>query len=352
MTSEFPPSHIIEPAASHTHTHTIILLHGRGSNGSEFAEELFSSSTSSSTCTSSSTQRRRDLASHFPNCRWVFPTSRDRWSVVFEEDMSSWFDIKSLTNPYEEKDQDIQINGLRESTLHFLGIVEREIQLLDGRSERVVLGGMSQGMATGLWGLLCSPAWIEFGNNHNHNHGDNDTWNTKKEFGFGGFIGACGWLPFANRIEEKFLSLQSDSGGSSVPDNNSGVQLTVTTTTTTNTTAAAATTQANKQKDLGLRIPELLLDIIKYEKYPAQIDTLKVRSMLTSTTPILLLHGTDDAFVDFELGQRARRNLVNMGFQVDWNEYSGAENDGHWIKEPEGFDAIVGFLHGVLFSAE
>jgi hypothetical protein len=25
-------------------------------------------------------------------------------------------------------------------------------------------------------------------------------------------------------------------------------------------------------------------------------------------------------------------------------EYTGAENDGHWIKEPEGFNAIVSFL--------
>jgi len=29
---------------------------------------------------------------------------------------------------------------------------------------------------------------------------------------------------------------------------------------------------------------------------------------------------------------------------VEWHEYTGAENEGHWIKEPEGFDEIVKFL--------
>lgn len=41
--SAFPPLHTIKPTS--THTHTIIALHGRGSQGPEFAEELFEGQT-------------------------------------------------------------------------------------------------------------------------------------------------------------------------------------------------------------------------------------------------------------------------------------------------------------------
>lgn len=37
---------------------------------------------------------------------------------------------------------------------------------------------------------------------------------------------------------------------------------------------------------------------------------------------------------------------------MDWNEYVGAENEGHWIKDPEGFDKIVSFLETALVGGE
>lgn len=32
-----------------------------------------------------------------------------------------------------------------------------------------------------------------------------------------------------------------------------------------------------------------------------------------------------------------------VGFQVDWREYVGAAEEGHWLKEPEELDAIAEF---------
>jgi predicted esterase len=121
-----------------THTHTAILLHGRGSNGPEFAEELFSSLTSTG----------NNLPDCLPSWRWVFPTARDRWAVAFEEDICAWFDAYSLTNIQER--QELQVEGLRESVAHILGILETEIAQLDGDASCVYLGGISQGMATAL----------------------------------------------------------------------------------------------------------------------------------------------------------------------------------------------------------
>lgn len=44
----FPPLHIVDPQPDHSHTHTIILLHGRGSTANEFATDFFSHKTSES----------------------------------------------------------------------------------------------------------------------------------------------------------------------------------------------------------------------------------------------------------------------------------------------------------------
>ncbi|KAK2813793.1 hypothetical protein FQN50_000193 [Emmonsiellopsis sp. PD_5] len=266
----FPAPHIVEPKAQHTHTHTIILLHGRSSNGIELAEDLFDSESSEG----------KTLTAHFPGCRWVFPTSRDRWSSVFKEDLTAWFDIYSLSSPCEQ--QELQVDGLRESMLYVLDILRREIDLLDGRADRIVLGGISQGMATGLWALLCSPGRVKGR--------------------IAGFIGMCGWLPFANEIDS--LRLSGDVPTSIMPD--------------------------------------LLLDTIACKAQRPQASAADTETMVS--TPVLLLHGTDDVWVDVDLGRQARGILTELGMHVDWAEYSGAENDGHWIKEPEGYDMIVKFL--------
>ncbi|OJD22896.1 hypothetical protein ACJ73_05755 [Blastomyces percursus] len=280
----FSEPHIVEPTS--THAHTAILLHGRASNGPEFAEELFDTKPST----------KESLAAHLPGCRWVFPTSRDRWSSVFQ-DLTAWFDVRSLTNPCDEEYQSIQVDGLRESTLYVLDILRREIDLLDGESENVILGGVSQGMATALWALMCSPGYIK-GN-------------------IGGFSGMCGWLPFANKIEGLLQRVPREdvfTGG--------GMKV-------------------------GCMVPKFLLDIIRWEGTQA-INTARVERILS--TPVLLLHGTDDAWIDVELGRQAHRNLTKIGLHVDWVEYSGAENEGHWIREPEGIDAIVTFMEASVSS--
>lgn len=62
------------------------------------------------------------------------------------------------------------------------------------------------------------------------------------------------------------------------------------------------------------------------------------------STPVFLSHGTDDAWVSVELGRQASRILQQIMVHVEWNEFAGAEGEGHWIKEPEGFDQILRFL--------
>jgi predicted esterase len=63
-------------------------------------------------------------------------------------------------------------------------------------------------------------------------------------------------------------------------------------------------------------------------------------------TPVFLGHGSDDAWVDVELGRNVRNVLTGFGMNVVWKEYTGAEEEGHWLKEPEEFDDILLFFAG------
>ncbi|KAL3458746.1 alpha/beta-hydrolase [Aspergillus heterothallicus] len=278
---KFPLPHIHPPQAEHTHT--IVLLHGRASDGPEFAEELFSSLTS----------KNKTLLDCLPNLRWVFPTSRNRWSALFQEEMCSWFDAYSLTNINEL--QELQIDGLKESVAHILDILDVEIRLLNGKADHVYLGGISQGMATALWTVFCAVGRIDRP--------------------IGGILGFCGWLPFANEIEA-LIARSKDDGASP------------------------------SKGQIGRLISDFCRDTIgraqdRQEPAPGNQDDLPILA-----SKILLGHGTDDVWISVELGQQARRVMEEVSGHVGWMQYSGAEGEGHWIKEPEGFDRILEFLEG------
>ncbi|KAJ5543256.1 hypothetical protein N7535_005686 [Penicillium sp. DV-2018c] len=270
-----PEPYIHHPKASHTHT--IILLHGRSSDGPEFAEELFSSTTFNG----------KSLSACLPAYRWVFPISRNRWSATFQEEMRSWFDAYSLTDI--QKEQEAQKDGLRESVLHILDILEEEARLLDGRLSHIYLGGISQGMATAIWAFFVA---IGMG---------------KVQEPLGGLLGFCGWLPFAHQLEDLL--------GKS-------------------TLNSPATSQAQL-------ISAFFFDEIADHEI-SQINMPMESSVLC--TPVFLSHGTDDAWVSVELGRQVFRILQRTMVRVEWHEFTGAEGDGHWIKEPEGFDQILRFL--------
>ncbi|TAQ90046.1 hypothetical protein B7494_g1645 [Chlorociboria aeruginascens] len=153
-------AYIVAPRRDHTQT--IILLHGRDSIASEFAEEFFESQASDD----------RTLLEIFPTTRWVFPTSKIRNSARFNVPMSQWFDIWSVENHLEKNE--IQIDGLRESVKEILDLIRTEATLIS--PDRIILGGISQGCATAIHTLLYGGIQL------------------------GGFIGLSSWLPFEPEI--------------------------------------------------------------------------------------------------------------------------------------------------------
>ena len=248
------------------------MLHGRGSTGPEFAEDLFSSTST----------KGKNLPASLPTWRWVFPTSKERWDSRFDEDLSAWFEAYSLTN-IEEKEE-LQVEGLKDSGAYILGILEEEVRGVGGDAGRVFLGGISQGMAMGLWAFFLYAV------------------NLKMKKSLGGVLGFCGWLPFGRVVEEVL------GGGDEVRRAVFAVL------------GDAAVVNGKETGD--------------------DDDS----SAILRSTPVFLSHGTDDAFVSVDLGREATRVLQRVGIAVEWHEFTGAENDGHWVKEPEGFDQIVRFL--------
>jgi lysophospholipase-2 len=161
--SAFPAPHVIAPVSRHTHT--IILLHGRGSNGPEFAQELFEARTS----------KGLSLPEHLPGWKWVFPTSQMRFSNVFQEELVEWFDISSLTDPTLREER--QTEGLQQSVAFVRQLIEEEVGTICGDAQKVVLGGISQGCATAVRTLLSSRQ-------------------------LGAFVGFCSWMPFPSDAQE------------------------------------------------------------------------------------------------------------------------------------------------------
>lgn len=154
---------------SAAHTHTVILLHGRDSIASEFADEFFESQASDD----------RTLQEIFPNIKWVFPASGLRTSARFGCDMSQWFDMWSTERPEERKD--MQLAGLCDSIDFIFEVIQQEASLVG--ADRVILAGISQGCATAIHALLQGGPRI------------------------GGFVGFSAWLPFQAEVEEIAQSL-------------------------------------------------------------------------------------------------------------------------------------------------
>ena len=154
-------THIVAPSA--THTHTIIFLHGRGSDAITFASEIFESQDSSN----------QFFPALFPSVKWVFPCAKERWAAAERELWHQWFDIPSVDKPWEGID--VQRAGLQESAAQIQDIIRVETELVG--VDKVFVAGISQGCATAIFTLL--------------------TYNLR----IGGFIGLCGWLPLPEDLE-------------------------------------------------------------------------------------------------------------------------------------------------------
>lgn len=161
--------HVIDPPAGHTHTHTVISLHGRDSTAKEFADELFESEASDEVAGRiSGPGRGRALPDLFPTIRWVFPAAPVIRSERFDTHMSQWYDMWSVENPHEKSGA--QMEGLKVSIALLGDLVGKEEQRIP--RDKIFLAGISQGFTTAVAAFLA-----------------------EGKGGFAGLIGWCSWMP-------------------------------------------------------------------------------------------------------------------------------------------------------------
>jgi lysophospholipase-2 len=172
----FPEPVVIEPESDHKGT--IIMLHGRGSNGPDFAEELMESQSSSGIYI-------RDL---LPSYKWLFPTAAMLYACAFQEVISQWYDIYSLTDP--DAKPEIQLAGLKASIAYLQGMIRGEAQA--SPTGQVVVAGISQGFTIALLAALIDSTHVQ------------------------ALIGFSSWLPM--RSEVRRIISESMGDGNSTKD--------------------------------------------------------------------------------------------------------------------------------------
>lgn len=264
------------------HTHTMILLHGRGSNAEKFGPTLLETKL----------QSGLTIDQKFPGVKFIFPTAKLRRSKVFKRILiSQWFDLHTIEDPNQR--QELQYEGLRESALFIHKLIRDEAAIVD--ISNIVIGGLSQGCAAALHVL--------FG------------FDDDGKGSLGGFVGMSGWLPFQDKLNE--LSREDDD--SLDDDNPFG---------------------SDDEDNDGPEIPLVQKAVNFVREEIIELPPISSGSPGCSRTPIWLGHGSEDERVSVNLGKLAAGTLEKLGWQVSWTPYQGL---GHWYSAEE-LDDVVTFL--------
>lgn len=254
-----PPPFVVEPTSAHTHS--LILLHGLGSNGEKFGREFLETGRTSGGLT---------LAQFLPSGRFIFPTSRRRRSTAFGRSMlTQWFDIAHLQDPSHRKE--LQLQGLGESAREILDILRHEHEINNIAAGNILLGGLSQGCAMSLSVLLCL------------------------DYRIGGFVGMSGYLPFRQDIDEAIDEVLFDEDDPFSSGFNTQDQY------------GPATRASIFERDL-LGLPPV--------GDPGCNKTAHL-------TPVFLGHGSADDKVPCSLGEDMAGTMERASYKVEWKCYQG-----------------------------
>ena len=303
------PEVLVRQPLSGSHRQTFILLHGRGSSAAKFGPDLLAT-------------RIPDFANlpdAFPHAKFIFPNASKRRARIFKRTpIHQWFDYWSLETP--EKWEELQIDGLRETSEYIHGLVKNEVELVG--ADNVVLGGLSQGCAASLVALLL--------------------WDGEP---LAGVVGMCGWLPYRKMMENAFVKEKVDANAGEDEDGDifsrscdeDEEDEDESSRGGNNETGGSLAAKGTVRESLPLlKAVECLCEELEVSGGPTiapQPSELKVRQI-----PLFLGHGTSDEKVPIGLGRLAARCLKSMNFDVHWEEYPDL---GHWYSEAMLRDIIV-----------
>ncbi|CAG8156702.1 unnamed protein product [Penicillium nalgiovense] len=345
------PTPLAIPPLSVKHTHTIISLHGRGSNADRFGHELLAST---------------NLQARLPTVKFVFPTARKRRSTVLKKiPIHQWYDNYSLEDPGQRTD--LQVEGLYENAEFIRSLVAEEAQILGEENySKIILWGLSQGCAAGIFTLL--GGWAD----------------TSEAHPLGAFIGMSGWLPFEQQLRE---ILRSDEGLVPARDHQqetrSGDDSCEESESDEESEADAYSEQSSDDNLLEENDPssddlksfnEIEEDSPPHDDFnpfeedeeeaPSVVQAINhIRDILALPiipsdtqlsedgyppslchlrTPVFLGHGAEDPKVSAGLGKKMSSVLSDgLAMDVAWKEYQGL---GHWYRVDDEIEDILSFL--------
>ncbi|KAJ5107642.1 hypothetical protein N7456_004317 [Penicillium angulare] len=325
------PAPLVIPSLSEQHTHTIIALHGRGSNAEKFGRELIASA---------------NLQSRLPTVKFVFPTASKRRSTILKKiPINQWFDNYSLDDPGERTD--LQINGLCETAAFLRGLIAKEADLLgDGGYGKVVLWCLSQGCAAGMFALL--GGWPDVTQSQSIGafhlkeilqYRDNPT-SSSDDHELGSEEENRALTSYGDSDEDNndlISDGESNEGNFSEPENDPFQQFTkpddeIDVFFTGDEPEVPPPIQAVDYVREILDLP--LLSTIEHESVAASLCQLQIR--------VFLGHGAQDPKVSVQLGEKMSRVLsTGLGMDVTWKPYEGL---GHWYRVEDEIEDILNFL--------
>ncbi|EGD90143.1 hypothetical protein H112_02616 [Trichophyton rubrum D6] len=260
-TIPFPEPTVIPPRSKHTHT--LILLHGRGGVGRVFGAEII-------TTVLSAPSSDNTLPKRFPGLKFIFPSAKTTHLAQWDLYLPQWFDRGPIGSPAKEHN-DLLYGGLRESTRYLRTIINSEAELVGAKN--VIIGGLSQGCAQALHVLL--------------------SYANDEHLPLGGLVGMSGWLPFKEQIAD---FIPKDQEEQEVGNEESR--------------RARALQAMNFVCQSVLDLPPIT----------AEAATAAL------STPIWLAHGNMDKTVTPNLGEAAAQTLEKLGWDVTWMLYDELEH--------------------------
>ncbi|KAF7508059.1 hypothetical protein GJ744_009641 [Endocarpon pusillum] len=312
MASQSPSDRPKKPASSHcpgvlvkgpvsgVHRQSFIILHGRGSNALTFGPVLLETPIPG----------YGNLASAFPNAKFIFPTASKRRAGIYKRSLiNQWFDNWSLATP--ESYEELQNDGLRETSKYIHGLVKAEVEKVG--ASNVVLGGLSQGCAASLVSLLL---W------------EGET--------LAAGVGMCGWLPYRKKME---AVLRNQDLGASSADEDEDDDIFQRAGDDQNEQGEDAKgdkeQESNELTSPMIKAVGFLRDEIEF---PRTTDAAAPADLKLQNIPIFLGHGVLDEKVSIDLGRSAAGFLEAMEVDVQWKEYASL---GHWYSEDMLRDMVL-----------
>lgn len=280
----YPKPRVVLPLSG-VHKQTFILLHGRGSSVNKFEPPLLAAPIPDAQTKDSDSPLT--LTTAFPDAKFIFPTAPKGRATIYKRSViRQWFDDWHLDHTAEH--DEMQISGLTETVVFLHDLIRKEVSLVPGGANNVILGGFSQGCATSLVSMLL--------------------WDGEP---LGAVVGMCGWLPYRKHLEDivRTGGVGVDDGFTSSPGPDFDDFDPFERSSSPEPKLEPRYSHPDRPNSIDSALEWLAEELQIPKKHP-------VSSTALQETPIFLGHGTEDEKVCIGRGHECSQFLPSLGMAV------------------------------------